>query len=121
MTSPVAQFELVEQAKDPNAATGRMALFDTSGNPVKPGGEAPGEATTTTPGLVKTAAKGTIAKASTDANNAVAAVSDTPTKAEIDAIVTAYNQLAAKYNALATSFNALLDAMAAAKSLEQIQ
>lgn len=117
MTSPVAQFELVEQAKDPNAATGRMALFDTSGNPVKPGGEA----TTTTPGLVKTAAKGTIAKAQADANTAVAAVSDTPTKAEIDAIATAYNQLATKYNALATSFNALLDALAAAKSLEQIQ
>ena len=112
MTSPVAQFELVEQAKDPNAATGRMALFDTSGNPVKPGGETPGEATTTTP-----ATEGAFWRADT----AVAAVSDTPTKAEIDAIVTAYNQLAAKYNALATSFNALLDAMAAAKSLEQIQ
>lgn len=42
----VAQFEVVEQAKDPTAATGRISLFDADGIPVSPGGSTPPTADT---------------------------------------------------------------------------
>lgn len=60
------------------------------------GGEAPGNATTTTAGLVKkSSAVSVVASA-----DAAAAASDTPTKAEFDAVVTLLNECKAQLNDL---------------------
>ena len=60
------------------------------------GGEAPGNATTTTAGLVKkSSAVSAVASA-----DAAAAVGDAPTKAEFDAVVTLLNECKAQLNDL---------------------
>ena len=62
------------------------------------GGEAPGNATTTTAGLVKkSSAVSAVASA-----NATAAAGDAPTKAEFDAVVTLLNECKAQVNDLIT-------------------
>ena len=62
------------------------------------GGEAPGNATTTTAGLVKkSSAVSAVASA-----NATAAAGDAPTKAEFDAVVTLVNELKTQVNDLIT-------------------
>ena len=66
------------------------------------GGEAPGNATTTTAGLVKkSSAVSAVASA-----NAAAAAGDAPTKAEFDAVVTLVNELKTQVNDLITKAKA---------------
>ena len=66
------------------------------------GGEAPGNATTTTAGLVKkSSAVSVVASA-----NATAAAGDAPTKAEFDAVVTLVNELKTQVNDLITKAKA---------------
>lgn len=70
------------------------ALFNEDGTPFTGGGEAPGNATTSTAGLVKKASA-TTAIASPDAT---AAAAETVTKAEFDAVVTLLNECKAQVN-----------------------
>lgn len=70
------------------------ALFNEDGTPFSGGGAAPGNATTTTAGLVKkSSAVDAVASA-----DAVVAASDTVTKTEFDAVVTLLNECKAQLN-----------------------
>lgn len=71
-----------------------VALFTEDGEPYGGGGAAPGNATTTTAGLVKKAS----ATDAVSAADAVAAATETVTKAEFDAVVTLVNELKSKVN-----------------------
>lgn len=71
-----------------------VALFNEDGTPYEGGGAATVNATTTTAGLVKKCSA-VSAVASADA---VAAASDTVTKAEFDAVVTLLNECKAQLN-----------------------
>lgn len=83
-----------------------------------PDGQTAEPATTDKAGIVKMAASTGVADAQEATTTNVPAVSETPTKAEIDAIVTAYNDLAGKYNTLVASANALVAAMKTAGMLQ---
>ena len=73
-----------------------VALVNEEGEPY--GGEAPGNATTTTAGLVKkSSAVSVVASA-----DATAASGETPTKAEFNAVVTLLNECKAQVNDLIT-------------------
>ena len=75
-----------------------VALYNADGTPFSGGGAAPGNATTTTAGLVKKASA-TEAVASADA---AAAADETVTKPEFDAVVAVANECKAKLNDLIT-------------------
>ena len=109
----VAQFEVVKQSKDPQSATGQIALYDADGNNIDVGGgtTAPAytlpAATDTTLGGVKQAKFGNAIGRGT----AVAeATGDTVT-------VAAYNALVAAHNALLDEFNRLLGGLETAGSI----
>lgn len=109
----VAQFEVVNQAKDPTAATGQIALYDKDGNPIDPaaGGNTPAyvlpAATDTTLGGVKQAKFGNAIGRGT----AVAAATG-------DAVtVDAYNALVTAHNALIDEFNRLIGGLETAGAI----
>lgn len=54
-----AQFEVVNQAKDPDAATGQIALYDADGNPINLNGGSGGGQTITSVKATKLAADAT--------------------------------------------------------------
>ena len=83
-----------------------------------PEGQPVSAATTDKAGIVKMAANTGVTDGQTATTTNVAAVSETPAKAEVDAIVTAYNDLAGKYNALAASYNALVAALKTSGTLQ---
>lgn len=99
------QFRVIPSASaklDPNASVADVIFVDTKGKPTDIGGSAAAPyvlptATEDALGGVKLANVASAGKA----NAAVAATAgDTPTKAEHDALVGAYNELAKEFNAL---------------------
>lgn len=99
------QFRVIPAASaklDPNAAVADVIFVDAKGKPTDIGGSA--AAPYVLPAAAEDALGGVklanVASAG-KANAAVAvAVGDAPTKAEHDALVTAYNELAKEFNAL---------------------
>lgn len=114
MTSPLYAHPLSGVSKVPDGATVVDLIYvDDERAPQDPpsgGGTTVSNATTSTAGIVKMAAKGSLAKANASVATAAAA---TVTQTE-------FNDLVNAYNALATNFNLLLDALAASGQLEAL-
>lgn len=99
----VAQFEVIEQTKDPDAATGQIALLDADGNPWTPsGGNTPAsvawDAITGKPATIPVTKAAVTA--SVKAADATAAAGETVTKAEFDAVVSLANETKRQFNAM---------------------
>ena len=113
MGTPIYAHPLSGVSKVPDGATVVDLIYvDDERSPQDPpsGGATVSNATTSTAGIVKMAAKGSLAKANASVATAAA---DTVTQTE-------FNNLVNAYNALATNFNLLLDALAASGQLEAL-
>ena len=94
-TNLIQKFVVHEGSEASDLMPMHVALVKEDGSDFG-GGEAPGNATTTTAGLVKkSSAVSAVASA-----NATAAAGDAPTKAEFDAVVALANELKAQVNDL---------------------
>ena len=96
-TNLIQKFVVHEGSEASDLMPMHVALVNDDGSDFG-GGEAPGNATTTTAGLVKKSS----AVSAVSSANATAAAGDAPTKAEFDAVVALANELKTQVNDLIT-------------------